>query len=84
MNTSAAKKSRDTSASARDDRPKVVVVGLGPGPAGLVTSETLSALERVTTRFVRTTRHPSASLVPDAIVFDDEYERHDTFAQVYA
>ena len=62
----------------------MVVVGLGPGPAGLVTSETLSAIEHVTTRFVRTTRHPSASLVPDAIAFDDEYERHDTFAQVYA
>jgi len=65
-------------------RPVVVVVGLGPGPAGLVTQETLAAIEAARTRFVRTRNHPSASLVRDAVAFDDEYERHDTFAEVYA
>ena len=65
-------------------RPIVTVVGLGPGPAGLVTQETIEAISASTTRFLRTTRHPSASLVGNAVSFDDEYERHDTFAEVYA
>lgn len=65
-------------------RPVVTVVGLGPGPAGLVTSETLDAIGKATTRFLRTSRHPSAALVNGATSFDDEYERHDTFAEVYA
>lgn len=64
-------------------RPVVTVVGLGPGPAGLVTQETLEAIASASTRFVRTVRHPSASLVGDAVAFDDEYEKHDTFAAVY-
>jgi Protein containing tetrapyrrole methyltransferase domain and MazG-like (predicted pyrophosphatase) domain len=66
------------------NRPVVTVVGLGPGPLGLVTQETRDAIAAATTRFVRTTRHPSAALVGDAISFDDEYERHATFAEVYA
>ena len=65
-------------------RPIVTVVGLGPGPAGLVTQETLQAIAEAKTRFVRTLRHPSAALVAGATSFDDEYERHDTFAEVYA
>ena len=65
-------------------RPVVTVVGLGPGPVGLVTQETIEAISSSTTRFVRTTRHPSATLVGNAVSFDDEYERHDTFAEVYA
>jgi tetrapyrrole methylase family protein/MazG family protein len=65
-------------------RPVVTVVGLGPGPVGLVTQETIEAISSSTTRFVRTTRHPSATLVGSAVSFDDEYERHDTFAEVYA
>ena len=65
-------------------RPVVTVVGLGPGPVGLVTQETIEAISTSTTRFVRTTRHPSATLVGSAVSFDDEYERHDTFAEVYA
>ncbi|NBN96662.1 MAG: nucleoside triphosphate pyrophosphohydrolase, partial [Actinobacteria bacterium] len=54
-----------------------------PGPAGLVTHETMQAIAHSTRRFVRTTRHPSAAVVGDARSFDDEYERHDTFAAVY-
>ena len=65
-------------------RPIVTVVGLGPGPAGLVTQETLQAIASAKTAFVRTSRHPSATLVEGAVSFDDEYERHDTFAEVYA
>ncbi len=64
-------------------RPIITVVGLGPGRAGLVTQETLRAIAESSRRFLRTRRHPSADLVPDAVSFDDEYERHDTFAEVY-
>ncbi len=65
-------------------RPIVTIVGLGPGTEGLVTQETLQAIESATTKFVRTKRHPSASLVANAVSFDDEYDRHNTFAEVYA
>ena len=64
--------------------PQVVIVGLGPGGAEYVTNHTLAAIERTAHRFIRTTRHPSAHLVPDATSFDDVYEAADTFADVYA
>ena len=62
----------------------VTVVGLGPGGDGAVTAETLAAIERITVRFLRTARHPSAHLVPDATTFDDVYETADRFDDVYA
>lgn len=65
-------------------KPIVTIVGLGPGTEGLVTQETLQVIASATTKFVRTKRHPSASLVGDAVSFDDEYDRRDTFAEVYA
>ncbi len=63
---------------------RVTIVGLGPGGAGLVTEETTAAIDRIRPRFVRTTRHPTAHLVPDATDFDAVYERADTFVTVYA
>ncbi len=63
---------------------RVTIVGLGPGGAGLVTEETTAAIDRIRPRFVRTTRHPTAHLVPDATDFDAVYERADTFETVYA
>ncbi len=62
---------------------KLVVVGLGPGGLDHVTVETITAIERIATRFLRTVRHPSASLVPDATTFDHLYEVADTFDDVY-
>ncbi|HEX7165362.1 MAG TPA: nucleoside triphosphate pyrophosphohydrolase [Acidimicrobiales bacterium] len=63
---------------------RVVVVGLGPAGPDLVTPETLAAVERVAVRFVRTTRHPSASVMPAGTrSFDDLYEGADAFADVY-
>lgn len=64
--------------------PRVVVVGLGPGDPGLVTAATTAEIARATARFVRTTRHPTAALVPGARSFDDLYERCATFEDVYA
>jgi tetrapyrrole methylase family protein/MazG family protein len=62
----------------------VVCVGLGPGADRHVTNETLDAIGRITPRFLRTSRHPSAHLVGAATSFDDVYERAEQFADVYA
>lgn len=63
---------------------RVVVVGLGPGGPDLVTQHTLDVVRRTAPRFLRTARHPSASLVPEAESFDEVYELADTFDDVYA
>ena len=60
----------------------ITIVGLGPGGADHVTAETLAEIERHEHRFVRTTRHPSAHLVGDAVSFDDVYEAADRFEDV--
>jgi tetrapyrrole methylase family protein/MazG family protein len=65
------------------DRPRIVVVGLGPGGHDHVTVETRAAIERATHRYLRTEIHPSADLVPDPVTFDDLYETADTFGDVY-
>ena len=62
---------------------RIVVVGLGPGGADHVTVETLAAIERIPERFLRTSRHPSASLVARPTTFDDLYDTADTFDDVY-
>jgi tetrapyrrole methylase family protein/MazG family protein len=62
---------------------RVVVVGLGPAGPDLVTAATRDAIGRVETRFVRTTRHPSAELVGAARSFDDVYERAVIIDDVY-
>ena len=49
-----------------------------------MTAETLATIERIPHRYLRTSRHPSAHLVPDAVTFDEIYERADSFADVYA
>jgi len=63
--------------------PRVVVVGLGPGGADLVTAAATDAIARVDVRFVRTTRHPSAHVVDPATSFDDVYERSTRQEEVY-
>jgi tetrapyrrole methylase family protein/MazG family protein len=64
--------------------PRVVVVGLGPAGPEYVTDHTRAAIAAAEHRFVRTLRHPAASLVADAVSFDEVYEAADTFADVYA
>jgi tetrapyrrole methylase family protein / MazG family protein len=65
-------------------RPRIVIVGLGPGGDHHVTNETLAAIDRIPRRYLRTSQHPSAHLVPDAATFDHLYEQAETFADVYA
>ena len=64
-------------------RPRVVVVGLGPGDPALITAGTLVEIERAPVRFLRTEHHPSAHLVAGAVSFDRHYEAADTFEAVY-
>ncbi len=66
------------------DLPVVRVVGLGPGGSDLVTAGTLELLAGDGPTFLRTTRHPAASVVPvDAVSFDDVYERAERIDDVY-
>ncbi len=64
--------------------PRVVVAGLGPAGPDLVTAAVTDAIARIPHRYLRTTQHPSASLLAGAPSFDAVYERADTFADVYA
>ncbi len=65
------------------DRPTVVVVGLGPGAADHITVETLEAVAHIAPRYLRTSVHPSAHLVPEATSFDSLYEDAERFEDVY-
>jgi tetrapyrrole methylase family protein / MazG family protein len=64
-------------------KPVVVVVGLGPGHPGLVTAATLEAIASTPARWLRTSRHPSASLVPGAGSFDHIYDQATDLDAVY-
>lgn len=64
--------------------PSVTVCGLGPGGEGLLTEQTKDLLAAEPTAFVRTTRHPTASIVPGAVSFDDVYNQAATIDEVYS
>ena len=63
---------------------RITIIGLGPGGPQYITQQTLDAISTHPHRFIRTTRHPSASVVGVATCFDDVYEAAGTFADVYA
>jgi len=62
---------------------RVVVVGLGPAGPELVTTETRETIERIRPAYLRTTRHPAASMVHHAASFDEIYETAASFDDVY-
>jgi tetrapyrrole methylase family protein/MazG family protein len=66
----------------------ITVIGIGPGADEHVTVDTLTQIEQIGRRHLRTSVHPSAHLVLDApggaVTHDDLYESADTFADVYA
>lgn len=66
------------------DLPTVHVVGLGPAGPDLVTAGTLALVERVPVRFLRTVRHPAASVLEGAPSFDHHYETAERIEDVYA
>ena len=67
----------------RDGHPLIHVVGLGPAGVDLLTVGTAQLIERIPVRFLRTTRHSAAAAVPEAVSFDDRYERATTMDEVY-
>jgi tetrapyrrole methylase family protein/MazG family protein len=63
---------------------RVVVIGLGPAGADLLTASALSAIEAIATRFVRTTRHPAvAQVLAAAPSFDYIYDQAERIEDVY-
>jgi tetrapyrrole methylase family protein/MazG family protein len=63
---------------------RVVIVGLGPSGPELVTGAAIDAIARIPIQFVRTTRHPSVTVVrDDATSFDYLYEQAATIDEVY-
>lgn len=65
------------------DLPRIDVVGLGPAGPDLVTTGTLTLVDEIEHRFVRTARHPAAPLAK-ANSFDHHYETLDDFDAVYS
>ncbi len=62
---------------------QITVIGLGPAGPDLVTASAIAAIERIDRRFVRTVRHPAASLVGEAISFDELYDTAERLDDVY-
>ena len=62
---------------------RLTIVGLGPADEQLLTPQTSAAIAAADVAFLRTSRHPAASILADAPSFDHIYERADTFAAVY-
>jgi tetrapyrrole methylase family protein / MazG family protein len=60
------------------------VCGLGPAGPDLVTPAVTAAVDRVAHRFVRTRRHPAATVVGESESFDALYDRAATLDEVYA
>ncbi|MGI8792978.1 MAG: nucleoside triphosphate pyrophosphohydrolase [Acidimicrobiales bacterium] len=63
---------------------RVVVVGLGPAGPDLVTAAATAAIERIEFRFIRTSRHPAATLLDGAHSFDEIYDTASSLDEVYA
>ncbi len=61
-----------------------MVVGLGPAGPDLLTTAAVAAIAAVPHRYLRTSRHPAAGAVGDAVSFDALYESAATFEDVYA
>jgi tetrapyrrole methylase family protein/MazG family protein len=67
-------------------RGRLTIVGLGPGHASLLTVEARDALAAASTVWLRTSRHPTVTGLPDGPryeSFDEVYEREGSFDAVY-
>jgi tetrapyrrole methylase family protein/MazG family protein len=62
---------------------KVSICGLGPGGVGQITEATAELVGGPDPVYLRTSRHPSAERVSQAISFDDVYEQAESFDEVY-
>ncbi len=64
----------------------ITIIGLGPGSAKHITRGAWDTLQRIDTLALRTARHLSLAELPDGLrvlSFDDVYEAHEQFDQVY-
>lgn len=69
--------------NAAGERPRVVVVGLGPSGPDLTTVGALARLSELEHWHLRTHRHPAAQPFADRPSFDHRYESEATFDDVY-
>jgi tetrapyrrole methylase family protein/MazG family protein len=65
-------------------QPIVTVVGLGPAGPELMTAEAHELLTGDAPVWLRTARHPAADSLDGPASFDDLYESHDSFGEVYS
>ncbi len=66
--------------------PGITVIGLGPGDLQLLTRAAWSLLQSTHEVYLRTSRHPLTADLPDQLAvhsFDDVYDRHASFEEVY-
>jgi tetrapyrrole methylase family protein/MazG family protein len=64
----------------------IILLGLGPGDANLLTRQALDVLENSTEIYLRTDHHPVVSGFPAGLLvhsFDEIYEQEDSFELVY-
>ncbi|MSQ28233.1 MAG: nucleoside triphosphate pyrophosphohydrolase [Dehalococcoidia bacterium] len=64
----------------------ITILGLGPGPIGLLTMEAHERLQAAAEVYVRTARHPTVAQLPPHLAvhsFDDLYDNAPTFDAVY-
>jgi tetrapyrrole methylase family protein/MazG family protein len=67
--------------------PKIILLGLGPGDASLITRQAMSILENASEIYLRTIQHPCVADLPASIEihsFDDLYDQLPSFDDVYA
>ena len=69
--------------SSSPDLPVVEVVGLGPAGPEYVSRHTLERIAAHAHRWLRTSRHPSASVMGECPSFDHLYDAGDSFDEVY-
>ncbi len=76
-------RSTDLGGDRPDERPTVIVVGLGPAGPDLLTMGTMALIDAHPHRYLRTARHPAATVMTDAVTFDHVYDEADSMTQVY-
>jgi tetrapyrrole methylase family protein / MazG family protein len=64
-------------------RPTIDVIGLGPAGPEFVSTGALHAIDSCPARFIRTLKHPAATVVADATSFDGLYDAAERIEDVY-
>ncbi|MBW6466840.1 MAG: hypothetical protein K0B06_10075, partial [Brevefilum sp.] len=70
----------------RTSKPGITLLGLGPGDPAALTRRAWDWLTSINILYLRTVHHPTVASLPDHLTlvsFDDLYESHDDFEDVY-